>query len=284
MKKITLLLWLAVLSCCPLFAQTVTTIASQVGIDDDLIQAPDGSLIGSNYDGTALRRLTLDGQVEVFATGFASPNGLAFDSQGNLFMADNQGNKIYKFSPNGETETFATVSSPSGLLKAWDSDTLIVTSYTGNRVVKLAPDGSITEFLTDSRLNGPVGLCYDDGHTLFLANFNNTRIFKVTPEGTLLDYANIPASGRLGFIAYRNGYVYATLFTRNQIWRVNAGGVSEQWLGSNNGSTDGGPDEARFSNPNGIRFSSTRDTLFISDYQSKSVRMITNLDGVTSNR
>ena len=30
----------------PLFAQTVTTIASQVGIDDDLIQAPDGSLIG----------------------------------------------------------------------------------------------------------------------------------------------------------------------------------------------------------------------------------------------
>lgn len=284
MKKITLLLWLAVMSCCPLFAQTVTTIASQVGIDDDLIQAPDGSLIGSNYDGTALRRLTLDGQVAVFATGFASPNGLAYDSQGNLFMADNQGNKVYKFSPNGETETFATVSSPSGLLKAWDSDTLIVTSYTGNRVVKLAPDGSITEFLTDSRLNGPVGLCYDDDNTLYLANFNNTRIFKVTPEGALLDYANMPASGRLGFIAYRNGYIYATLFTRNQIWRADAGGVSEQWLGSNNGSTDGGPDEARFSGPNGIRFSPTRDTLFISDYQSKSVRMITNLDGVTSNR
>ena len=67
---------------------------------------------------------------------------------------------------------------------AWDSDTLIVTSYTGNRVVKLAPDGSI-EFLTDSRLNGPVGLCYDDDTTLPYL-ISTIRIFKVTPEGALL--------------------------------------------------------------------------------------------------
>ncbi|MCB0587828.1 MAG: hypothetical protein KDD06_21225 [Phaeodactylibacter sp.] len=283
MKKITLLLWMGVASCS-LFAQTVTTIAANIPIDDDLIVDAEGNIIGSHYSGTALRRLTLGGESEVFITGFNTPNGLAYDAQGQLFMADNQGNKVYKVAPDGSYELFAELTSPSGLLREWDSDTLIATSYTGDKIVKIAPDGSIADFLTDSRFNGPVGLCYDEMHNLYIANFDDRRIFKWTPEGGLSDFSHPGPNGWLGFIAYAHGYIYATLFSRNQIWRIDSAGLAEQWLGSSAGSVDGDASVAKFNRPNGIRPSVTGDTLFVSDFQTRSVRMITNLDAVTPSR
>ncbi|MCO6490067.1 MAG: hypothetical protein J5I98_16770 [Phaeodactylibacter sp.] len=283
MKKITLLFCLAV-AICRLFAQTVTTVATNVPIDDDLILAPDGSLIGSHYNGTALSKLGLDGASEVFATGFDTPNGLAYDSQGRLFMADNRGNKVYKFDAEGNFELFAEFSSPSGLLREWDSDTLIATSYAGDKLVRIAPDGSIADFVTDSRLNGPVGLCYDEAHNLYIANFDDRRIFKLTPEGALSDFAHPGTGGWLGFIAYAQGYIYATLFSRHQIWRIDSSGQAEQWLGSTAGSADGDASEAKFNGPNGIRASSTGDTLFVSDFNTRSVRMVTGLNPVVPGR
>jgi sugar lactone lactonase YvrE len=263
-------------------AQQVTTIASQVGIDDDIIIAPDGSLIGSNYEGTALRRLTLDGEVSVFASGFSAPNGLAYDSEGTLYMADNTGNAIYKITEEGHSETFVSIVSPSGLIREWDSDTLIATTYAGDRLVKISPEGEITDFVNDPALNGPVGLCYDEDHQLYVANFNDRKIFKVYEDGTLSLFSDISTSGYLGFIAYRNGYLYATLFQQAEIWRVDNEGQDELWLGSVTGSMDGGPDEATFNRPNGIRFSHSTDTLFITDFGSKAVRMVTDIDGVNS--
>ena len=284
MKKITLLLWLGALMCGSLFAQTVTTIATNVPIDDDLILDAEGNIIGSHYNGTALSKLDLGGASEVFATGFNTPNGLAYDSQGQLFMADNRGNKVYKVNADGSYELFAEFASPSGLLREWDSDTLIATSYTGDKLVKIAPDGSFADFVIDSRFNGPVGLCSDEAYNLYIANFDDRRIFKLTPEGDLSDFSHPGAGGWLGFIAYTHGYLYATLFSRNQIWRIDSTGQAEQWLGSNAGSVDGGASAAKFNGPNGIRASRTGDTLFVSDYQTRSVRMITNLDAVTPAR
>lgn len=284
MKKITLLLWFGLLSCSALFAQTVSTVATNVPIDDDLILAPDGSIIGSHYNGTALRKLNMGGQAEVFATGFDTPNGLAYNSHGMLFMADNRGNKVYQIDASGNYELFAEFTSPSGLLREWDSDTLIATSYTGNKLVKIAPDGSLADFITDSRFNGPVGLCYDESYNLYIANFNDRRIFKLSPEGELSDFSHPGSSGWLGFIAYTNGYLYATLFSRNQIWRIAPSGQAELWLGSNAGSADGDASVAKFNGPNGIRASITGDTLFVSDYQTRSVRMITNLNPITPAR
>jgi len=279
--KFTMLL---IVSCTifSLSAQTVSTIASEIDIDDDLIVAPDGSIIGSKYTGAALRKLTLDGEVSVFANGFSAPNGLAYDSQGNLFMADNTGNMIYKIQPDGSYEEFAEISSPSGLIKEWDSDTLIATTYTVNGLVKVAPDGAIVPFANDPLLNGPVGLCYDDDNNLYVGNFNNRKILSVTEHGEVSSFADINTSGYLGFIAYRDGYIYGTLFQQAEIWRIDSEGNDELWLGSVSGSADGGPEEATFNRPNGIRFSPTRDTLFISDFGTRSVRMITDIDGVSA--
>src|SRR5436190_23766018 len=50
---------------------------------------------------------TSNGASSTFASGLDGPEGLAFDSAGNLFTASFLGN-IYKFTPGGARSTFAS--------------------------------------------------------------------------------------------------------------------------------------------------------------------------------
>ena len=283
MKTLLSFLLLTLVAYGGVYGQTVTTIASNVGVDDDLILTPEGDLIGAHYIGSTLKKVTLDGESTVFAGGFSAPNGLAYNSEGVLYMADNTGNHVYLMDENGAFLDTVDLVNPSGVLKEWDSDTIIVTTYAGHKIYKLAPDNSLTEFASDPEFNGPVGLCYDDNNQLYAANFGNQKIFRLDEDGNATLFTDISTSGAIGFIDYRNGYIYATMFQQAEIWRVDMEGNDELWLGSVTGSTDGDASVARFNRPNGIALSVTGDTMFISDFGSKSIRMITNLDAVPSN-
>ena len=264
---------------------TITISGSSSTIDDALILDSEGNLYGSNYDGSAVFKITPDGEESIFSDGYVSPNGLAFDAEGFLYIADNQGNKIYKVSPDGEKETFIpSFPSPSGLLFEHDSDTLIATGYTSNKLVKIAPDGEMVDMPGFTGINGPVGLCYDDEFNLYVGNFNDRKIFKITPDGSVSFFAQLPTGVRLGFVIYTNGYFYGTAFQSHKIYRIDLEGNVELFLGSGAGMVDGNADEVRFNGPNGILPTSTGDTIYISDYYTKKVRMITDVNStLTSN-
>jgi len=51
---------------------------------------------------------TPNGGSSTFASGLAPPEGLAFNSAGDLFEADEGGGHIYEFTPNGGSSTFAS--------------------------------------------------------------------------------------------------------------------------------------------------------------------------------
>lgn len=264
-------------------AQTVKTIASGVGIDDALVLDAEGYLYGSNYDGSAVFKMAPDGTTSIFADGFDTPNGLAFDAEGILYLADNVGNQLYRIYPDGTVESFIdNFFNPSGIIFAEGTDTLIVTSYMGNRLVKIAPDSTARNFSIGLGYDGPVGLCYDDEGNLYVANFNDRLIFKVTEQGAPLFFAEIPGNGALGFITYAKGYIYATLFNDHSIYRVDLDGTVEFFLGNGPGNVDGNASVAKFNAPNGILATPSGDSLYVSDFGSKSVRLITNLEGTTS--
>ena len=269
----------------PIFlnAQTVTTLAQNVGIDDGLVLDAEGNLYGSNYDGSDVFKMTPDGIVTSFASGFNTPNDLKIDNEGVIYMADNVGNRIYKLYADGTVETFIDyIYNPSGLIFLEDSDTLIVTSFMGDELTKVAPDGEMEVYSTSTDYNGPVGMCYDEEGNLYIANFNNRQIFKLDTEGELSFFAQPPGSGYLGFIAYTNGYIYATLFSNHRIYRIDLDGNATLYLGSSAGSVDGDASVAKFNNPNGILPSPSGDSLYISDYGTKSVRLITDLEGTAT--
>lgn len=267
--------------------QQVTTVVTNSGIDDALVFDAEGRLYGARYQGSAIMRwVPFETSTTVFSDGFNTPNGMVFGSDGMLYMADNEGNKIYKIDAEGNATIFVDdFNNPSGLIFELDSDTLIATSYSGNRIAKIAPDGEWFPWVTGGELNGPVGLCYDDDGRLYTGNFNNRKIIRLgdNAEQTLIGQAPGGSNQWLGFIAYAKGYIYGTLFTQHKIYRMDLDGNGTVILGSTAGTVDGDASTARFNGPNGIVATPSQDTLFVSDYNTRALRMITGLeDGTTS--
>lgn len=286
MKNMTATLLAVWVSLASLHAQTVTTITTNASkIDDDIIFDTAGNLYGSNYIGSKVYKLTPDGVESIFASGFGNPNGLAFNDDGTLIMADNTANKLYKIFPDGSKEVFVdSLPGPSGVLRAAGSDTLLVTSYITHEIWKVAPDGSISTFLTHPQFNGPVGMCYDDSLNLYIANFSDRKIFKMTPNGQVTFFTQPPLGQFIGFLTYTKGSLYATAMEAHKIYKIDLEGNYAVWLGSTIGALDGDASVAKFNRPNGIRPSSTGDTLYVSDFGTKRVRMITNLGGTSATK
>lgn len=277
------LLFVLFLTTNSAFSQTVETLVSgPSSFDDGLAVDKEGNIYASRYFGTTVTKITLEGTTSTFASGLTNPNGITFDDEGNLYIPNAQGSRIDKVDPAGVKTTFvASITNPTGLLVLEDGSMLIA-QYEISRISIRNPEGAISTYLSLNGLNGPVGLQMDENGNLYIGNFNDGKIFKRTPEGVLTEIGDIP--GWLGFIAYANGYVYATGYQTHQIYRINADGSGQEvFAGSGSqGAADGELATATFNQPNGIAASATGDTLFISDLGSRSLRMITGVEGVTT--
>ena len=282
--KFTLALFLVFFFPFTIFAQQVTTLNPDSGADDGIIFDSAGNLYGSHYIGSEVVKLNPDTwESEIYSDGFNTPNGLAFGADGNLYMADNIGNKIYRILSDGTKEIFVNnIINPSGLILEPDSDTLIATTYDGSKIVKIATDGTVVEFSAGGILNGPVGLCYDDEGRLYTGNFGNRKIIRLEENGDQVLISQAPGNGSLGFIAYAKGYIYGTLFTQHKIYRTDLMGNDTIILGGGAGNVDGDGTVAKFNRPNGIIASPSQDTLFVTDFATRSLRMITDLTPVIS--
>ncbi len=77
MKRITFstIIVLTFLATLTLRSQTVSTIAGPaINIDDALTWTSGRYLLGSNFEGSAVFKLTLSGDLSVYADGFNTPN------------------------------------------------------------------------------------------------------------------------------------------------------------------------------------------------------------------
>jgi sugar lactone lactonase YvrE len=104
------------------------------------------------------------------AARFNSPQGLAVDLAGNLFIADLFNQRIRKISLDGTITTVAG-SGPTGTAEGTGA-------YAG--------DGGPA---TEARLNLPVGVAVDTVGNLFIADWSNNRIRKVSPDGIITTVA-----------------------------------------------------------------------------------------------
>lgn len=268
------------LGATALNAQQVTTILdAATQVDDALFRDPAGNLYGSHYMGSNVYKMTPDGTVTTFLSGLNTPNGIAMNSLGEFYVADNAGNRIYRVAADGTPIDTITVTNPSGLLKAWDSDTILFTQYLPDKLGKLAPDGTISTTHEGPPLNGPVGLAYTDDGTLYVANYTDRKIHRVV--GNVLEYVAMvpgPSNGVLGFIAAGGGTLYGTSWQSHTIYAIEPAYVDSVRLvagGNGQGNMDGDAATAQFNQPNGILAVAGGDTIYVSDFGSKNIRMIT---------
>jgi len=105
------------------------------------------------------------------------PDGVAFNSAGDLFVSEWLGN-IIELTPGGQQTTFASVSS-WGL--AFNSAGSLFVSLYGGDISEYTPGGTQSTFA--SGLDYPIGLAFDNAGDLFEADEGSGNIIELTPGG-----------------------------------------------------------------------------------------------------
>src|SRR5690606_17290525 len=137
------------------WVSTVATV-TEPWATDGVAVGPDGNVYVSGA--TSVHRVTPEGEVSEFATGFVSVNGSNFDSKGNLFVADYVGNAVRKIAPDGTMTTFASELNGPGGVWVDPDDNVFVTLFgvdfsgTGATVLKIAPDGAVSTYASGEPL------------------------------------------------------------------------------------------------------------------------------------
>jgi len=215
------------------------------------------------------------------------PNGVAFDSAGNLYIADFVNHRIRKVAAVGGVITTAS----------------IITTVAGTGTAGFSGDSGAA---TSAKLNYPADVAFDSTGNLYIADKTNHRIRKVDTSGTITTVAGTGTSGfngdgitatsaqlkNPGGIAFDStGNLYIAEYLGHRVRKVAAisGTITASstittvaGTGTGGFNSDGGaPTSAQLNNPNGIAFDSTGN-LYIADVGNHRIRKVSFNDPPTA--
>jgi sugar lactone lactonase YvrE len=160
----------------------VTTLVNPSGLALDRYS---NLFVSCRNDGT-IHKITPDGRAEQWIEGMGIATGIAFDSDGNLYVGDRSGT-IFKISPSREIFVFATLepSVAAYHLAFHPSGDLFVTGPTTSsydRVYRITQGGEVSSFYRG--LGRPQGLAFDREGNLYVAASHAGRrgIVRITPD------------------------------------------------------------------------------------------------------
>jgi len=196
---------------------------------------------------------------------FAYPNGIAFDSSGNLFVADSANARVRKIATNG-----------------------VVTTVAGNGTAGYTSDGIAA---TSAELNYPQFVAVDASGNLYIGDSSNYRVRKVATNGIITTYAGTGAyaysgdggaatSASLsyvsGLVLDTAGYLYLSEQSYCKIRVVSPGGIIDTAAGNGTAgySGDGGPSTAAMvSSPQGLAIDGS-GRIYIADQNNLAIRAL----------
>jgi DNA-binding beta-propeller fold protein YncE len=117
---------------------------------------------------------------------FDSPQAIATDSAGNIFVADTGNGRIEKFSPNG---TFITsigqFEAPNGIAIDRAGNIFVAEIGSKHRVQKLGPDGTLIAAWAPA-LYGPRRITIGPDNSMYVVDSGRNRIVKFSPNGQVV--------------------------------------------------------------------------------------------------
>ncbi|MFI5161783.1 MAG: NHL repeat-containing protein [Sphingobacteriales bacterium] len=199
---------------------------------------------------------------------FSSPDDVAVDAAGNLYIADYGNNLIRKITPAG-----------------------IVSTVAGNGTI-----GAVDATGTLASFNGPAGIAIDVAGNIYVADSGNNLIRKITSGGVVSTLAGTRATadtsntvtsepvflGPSGVAVDASGNVYVANSGYNTINKVSPAGVVTTLAGNgNSGSADGVGANATFNNPTGVAVDGSGN-VYVADFLNSEIRKVTTNGTVTT--
>ena len=290
----------------------------------DIVVDPSGNIYVADTSNHRIRKITPSGVVTTLAgsgvgstdgTGtdatFNSPDGLAIDSSGNIYVADTGNHRIRKITPSGVVTTFA--GSAAGYANgvgtaaqfAYPEDIAIdtvgnvfVSDSNNHRIRKITPSGVVTTFAgsaagyangvgTAAQFQYPRGIAIDTSGNLYVADDQDYRIRKISPGGTVTTLAGSGTSGYAdgtgagamfngphGIAVDSSGMIYVIESSNNRIRMITQTGVVTTLAGSGGyGYLDGTGTSAMFNFAHGIAVDSF-GVIYIADSNNNRIRVI----------
>jgi len=258
-----------------------------------LVMDAAGNLYFCDINNNLIRKISPSGIVTRFAgdgtAGFAngtstaasfnSPQGLAIDAAGNLYVADHGNNLIREINPYGVVTTFAGSGSPgsnnaTGTMASFNGPAGLAVDVAGNVYVsdqgnqlirKITPTGQVSTLAgTAAGFNNPAGLAVDGSGNVYVADQANDLIRMVTPAGVVTTVAGMAGiSGSMngtgtaasfyapaGLVLDAIGNIYVTDANNALIRKITPAGVVTTLAGGGAGQSNGTGTAASFVNPN----------------------------------
>jgi sugar lactone lactonase YvrE len=193
---------------------------------------------------------------------FYSPDGIAVDGQGNVYVADVYNQSVRKITPAGVVSTWAggptqnTGFSPIDL--ALDKQNNLLVANASSNVLKVSPSGAVSTVAGSGRYN------YAEGSATS-AEFYSPNGIAVDAEGGiyLSDIYNI---GSINGVPTTN--------TEARIRRITPAGTVSTLAGGAGGDADGKGPAAQFRGPEGLAIDAS-GTVYIAEFKGARIRKIT---------
>jgi sugar lactone lactonase YvrE len=288
-----------------------------------------GNIYVSDYMNHAVRKVTQEGVVTTLAGSlgnsgftngqgtaarFSSPQGIAIDSSGNLYLAESHNRTIRKITPSGLVTSLyessgGALGAPSGVavdasgnVYVADYGSHVIKKITAAGVLSLVAGTSTTSGSTDGASTAalfylPSAVAVDSANNLYVADTSNNTIRKITSGGTVSTLAglatrssSVNGTGSAARFAdpYAiavdgSGNAYVADATDHSIRKITAAGVVTTLAGNPGtyGSADGSGSAALFKAPLGIAADSS-GTVYVADTGNSTIRKITPAGVVTT--